>query len=77
VTKRNGTAADIDLAPVEAQDLFRTYTDHRERLVELPQRNVLLLDASLLESDGDGEGRSGGEIDGGTRGIGKACLSAI
>ena len=75
VSKSNGTAANVDLAPVETQDLFSANTDNRERLVELPESNVLLLDAGLFQCNGHGQSRGSREVDRGASGISKACRS--
>ena len=61
--------ADIDDRAVQTEHLLRCARDHGERLVELPQRNVGLLDACSLESERDGEGGGGGEVDGCAGGV--------
>lgn len=70
MTERNGTTSNVDLFSRETKHLLRSDNDDRERLVELPQSDVVFRDTGVLESKGDGEGRGRGEVDGFGRGVG-------
>src|SRR5690348_3513566 len=56
VTERDGAAVDVDLVLVDPEHPDRVQRDRRERLIDLPQVNVLDLQAGLLERLGGGVG---------------------
>jgi hypothetical protein len=72
VSQSDGTTTDVDLFPGQVEHLLRRAGDDRERLVELPQGDVVLAHARGLEREGHGEGRGGGEVDGRAGGVGVA-----
>jgi hypothetical protein len=66
-----GTVAYVDLGRVEVEDLLGSSNNDGEGLVDLEEGDVLHLDASVLESHGDGDGRGDGEVDGSDGGVGE------
>ena len=62
VTEGNGATSNVDFGVVDTEDLFGGNTDDGECLVELPQVNVVLLDAGSLECLGHSERRGGREV---------------
>lgn len=72
VTESDGTTFDVDLGPVQTEHPFGRDTHHGKGLVELPEGDLVLGHTGVLEGKRYGEGRSGGEVDGGTSGVGEA-----
>lgn len=63
----------VDLCRVDVEDLLGCTDDDRESLVNLPQGNVLNLEARLLERLGDGDGGRGREVNGLSAGVSVGC----
>ena len=63
----------VDLLPRQSQHLLSCHGHDRERLVELPQSNVVLRNTCILQGDGHGESRGGGEVDRCASGVGVTC----
>lgn len=72
VTESDGTTFDVDLGPVQTEHPFGRDTHHGKGLVEFPEGDLVLGHTGVLEGKRYGEGRSGGEVDGGTSGVGEA-----
>lgn len=72
VSDGDGTAKDIDLLIIQVQELDVGQSNDREGLVDLVVVNVLLCQAGMLESLGDGQCGGNGEALGLPRGISPA-----
>ena len=68
---------DVDLRGINAENLLNNPDDNREGFVDLEKGDIVELETSLL--DGDGEGNSGGrgEIDGFDTSIGVCYLILV
>ena len=64
----------VDLCRVNAELLLSYPDNHRERLVDLEERDVLNLEVSTLESLGQRDSGSNGEINGVKTGI-RVCYT--
>jgi hypothetical protein len=76
VSQSHGTTSDVHLAPVQAKHLLCGDGNDGERLVELPQVDLVLLDTGSLKGSGDSERWGSREVNRCTGGIGEACESA-
>lgn len=72
MTESDGTTFDVDLGPVQTEHPFGRDTHHGKGLVKFPEGDLVLGHTGVLEGKRYGEGRSGGEVDGGTSGVGEA-----
>jgi len=64
MTQGNGATVNVDFGPWDAKNLLCDVNDDGEGLVNLEQGDVVNGKASFLESLGDGDSGSGGEVDG-------------
>jgi hypothetical protein len=62
MTQGNSTAVDVHLGSWNIENLLGDIDDNGESLVDLKQGDIVNGQASLLQSLGDGESWSGGEI---------------
>src|SRR5512133_2094649 len=72
VTERDGAAPHVHVLPVEAQELVVRERHHRERLVDLPEVDVLRGQAELAEHELDRVRRGDRELDRRARGAAPA-----
>lgn len=71
MSQRNGSAPGVDIVGAQSQNLGIRLDHGGEGLVELPDGDVGLGQAGLLEHDGDDLGGGDGEVDGVERGVGE------
>jgi hypothetical protein len=64
VAERNRASSWVDIIGTETKDLGVGFDDHGEGFVELPDGDVFLLEAGLLEELLDAGGGGDGEVDG-------------
>lgn len=63
MTQRNSSSTRVDVVRAEAKDLRVGLDDGSERLVELPDGDVFLLEAGLFEKLLDAGGGRDGKVD--------------